>query len=363
MMIGARLRDRFVIERALGGGAGRLRWAARDDRGGAEVEVWTATAVRDAAPWIAAMAKARAVPGLRRVVEHGHDHGAAWIAYAAARPGPQVDATRPMPLEHVVGWARAVMAGLAAAHRAGWVHGGLIVDDVAVAGADVRLGGVGLWSGLAPAALIAAWGDDAWQLAPEVRGGAAATEASDAWAMAFAAARLGFGDHRDRAALIARARDRGAAMAELIDAALAEDAAQRPTIAAFVDGLVTIARAEPDSPVADDETEIGPAPTAPPAAKLVAVSLRAPDPERPPAPPPPMRVAPPPIVPRVQLRSISEALPPAFSTREGALGYLAPPASRREPRPIEPARRLLVIVATAAIVVLIAVIAIVALAR
>lgn len=386
-MIGARLRERFVIERGLGEGAGRARWAARDERGRSEIEVWTVGGVVDPGAWLTAVGKARLVPGQRRVIEHGCQGDVGWIAYTAAPPGPRVEAERPMALEHVIGWARAVTAAMEAAARAGLVHGGFVVDDVAAVGADLKIGGLGLWSALDAAALVSAWGADAWQLAPEVRAGRARTAATDAWSMALGAARLAFGDHGDAEALVARARAAGPNLGELFEAALSDDPARRPTAGGFVEVLVRIARlganptptptpspnpnpkavgavADPDS-----ETAIGPPPSAPAPAppRLIAIShsgeLQRPrTAQRPAIPEAP---APEPPRPRVQLKPISEAMPPAFSTREGALGYLAPPAPRRAPTEVTaaPSRRLLVIVGSAAVVVLIAAGLIAALAR
>ena len=50
----------------------------------------------------------------------------------------------------------------------------------------------------------------------------------------------------------------------------------------------------------------------------------------------------------MQLRPISEALPPTFSTKAGALGYLAPPAAPRATM-ARPSRRPLLIGAAIAL--------------
>jgi|GEM_PF-5349071 len=368
MEVGDRLRDRFVVERALEARAGRGRWTARDERGAGEVELWT-LAVGDPIGWLAAMAKARGVPGVRRVLEHGCDGHTAWVAYAAAQPGPRVGA--PMPFEHVVGWVRAVAAGLEAAQRAGWIHGALVVDDVVRVGAELRVGGVGVWTGLDRAA----WGDERWQLAPEVRTGGASTAATDVWSMALGAARLAFGDHGAHEALVARAKERGAGIGALVEAALADEPAGRPTVSGFVEALVGIAR-EPQRVEAIEATDsveptmveeldavtvVRSAPSAP--VRMVAVSARAEPPKAARLQAVSMAA---PAKPRVTIRPISEAMPTAFSTREGALGYLAPPAPPRVavgPRPLRSAMATRLGVAAVAIAAVLALALVVALLR
>lgn len=364
MRIGARVRDRFAVDEALAPLPGRTRWGGMDVTTGEEIELWCLSPAvvppRQHAAWLHTMAAARAAAGARRALDCGSDGVIAWIAYAGAGSGPRVAAAAPMPLEHVIGWMRAVAPGLAAAHRTGWVHGAFSEEDVAVVGAEVRIGGVGVWSHLPAGVLAAAWGGDAWQLAPEVRAGAAPTAASDAWAMAFIAARLLAGDHRDRASVIAAQPSDD--LRALFDRALADDPARRIGTGGLIEALLAIARApiaalapvagavsEPPSgsgsiPVPDGlSTSSG---------KLVAVSMRPADEPRKTAR---LEVPPPdatPAVPKARLRPIEEALPPSFPKHEGGLGYIAPPVARRPPPAPSPRRNVIVALAIALVVVI-----------
>ncbi|HVV84758.1 MAG TPA: hypothetical protein VHE35_16950, partial [Kofleriaceae bacterium] len=200
--IGARWGERFDIVEARDGGPGRMTYLARDRALGAEVELWwilPGVHRDEAAEAIVAHAGAlRGLvhPSVRQVVDAGFAEGTTWVAYGPAAPGVQPREKSPLPMPAVAAWARAVAAGLGAAHQVGWFHGRLVPADVVLVDGQVRVGGLALWMMAEPVS-IAAWSAYAAYLAPEVAAGwNHVGPAADAWGLAAAVAALGAGTDR-----------------------------------------------------------------------------------------------------------------------------------------------------------------------
>jgi hypothetical protein len=152
--------------------ADRGRWIAIDRDRDRTVELAFAAGGRVAA---ARAAIAVEHPHVRRVVDAGEHDGELVVAYETA-PGPTARAWRasaPRSRDEVLAVWRKAIAGAAALHRAGVVHGGPTADDVIVGEAGaVVLGGIG--AGAAPAS---------GHVAPERLHGAPPSRAADQLAL------------------------------------------------------------------------------------------------------------------------------------------------------------------------------------
>ncbi len=153
---------------------------------------------------------------LRRMFEAGEDGAGLW-ATAQLDGGaalPRAGEGPPLSAADLHALAAPIVAGLEAAHRAGQVHGRLVPEDLVRVASVTKVGGVGLFRDVDPAAARACW--QGWQryLAPEVVAGKLPTPASDVWSLAVMLAELGGGAPAARAAealAAVRVIDRGLA--------------------------------------------------------------------------------------------------------------------------------------------------------
>jgi hypothetical protein len=206
---------------------------AHDTARGVDVALWVPRAplfpdpaARDRLGRAAVAARGVIHAGLRRLFESGTEP-APWVTYQ-----PAERAIEP-PDDHAGAWLQLVADGLAALHRAGLVHGGVLDHDVVVVDGAVRIGGGGIWQAADPAGIAAAW--DPGLVAPERRDGSPATPSTDGWALAALAVRWIAGPCDDPLIELDR---RHPQLAAVIGPMLADDPALRPKdLHAFADAI------------------------------------------------------------------------------------------------------------------------------
>ncbi len=147
-------------------------------------------------------------------------------------PGKTLASTldaEPRPLSDALAIIAPLAEGLASAHDAGLVHGGIVAELVTVAPGGAVLRGVGLASLIAPSSRDAATG----AVAPERLAGAGPTAKSDAYALAALLYRLVTGRHPTGAVVRPSALSLDARLDELFAQGLHPDAVSRLDVSAL----------------------------------------------------------------------------------------------------------------------------------
>ncbi len=328
--VGALWGERFVLREVLAGGPGRVTYLARDRAFGIDVELWWLLPgihrdeAADALVAGAATLRSLVHPAVRALLDAGFDEGTTWATYAVASPGLVPRVASPLPIPAAAAWARAVAAGLAAAHQVGWYHGRLVPEDAVLVEGSVRVGGLALWMMAEPVS-VAAWQSHAAYLAPEVQAGWTTGPPADVWGLAAAVAALAAGTDRaidERELLVARAPRLAAALA----GALVPDTGARIDLTELL-RRIDIAASGPGASVPVPSRPIVLPPPPPPA-----VSLLAPI-EPLPRVPTPVPMAPAPE--GMTYRALSELSPATVAP--GEIGFVAPPRELTPPR--RPRRR------------------------
>ena len=188
-LVGARLAGRFDVRERVRELPGYVELRALDIEADTEVALWCiepglhGMVARDTLHGEIDRLRALKHKGLRRLLAIGDDGPSMWIVYPLAQPGPEPRAGAVMPTDQVVAWVKAVAAALDVAHVAGWSHGRLVPNDVALLRGNLVVGGVGLWHDVEPGPAAAAWRHLEQFIAPEVRECAPTTPAADAWSL------------------------------------------------------------------------------------------------------------------------------------------------------------------------------------
>ncbi|MCB9575378.1 MAG: hypothetical protein H6709_25155, partial [Kofleriaceae bacterium] len=269
--VGSVLGDRYVVLAPVAEAPGHVEVRALDREVEVEVALWWLRPELfpdrdrvDAVLGLGVELRAIQHPAVRKCFGAGVGAGGLWTTWQlATAPAPQpAGPGQPVPLAQVAAWFDAVGAALAALHGHGLVHGGLWPGAVVRVGDSLKLGGAGLWRDAEPHAITRAWRDRARYVPPEVRRGAAATEACDVWAAAAIGLELiaGFATGGDPTRAVAQ---RHPQLAALLVGAMSPDPARRPDPTTLAEMVRTAART-PYRDVAPSPA--GPAPARPVAA-------------------------------------------------------------------------------------------------
>lgn len=326
--VGSLWAGRFELRERREGGPGRITYLALDRAFGVEVELWWILPgvhrdqAADALVAGAGTLRALAHPCVRSLLDCGFDEGTTWASYAVAAPGVQPREKSPMPSPAVAAWARAVAAGLAAAHQLGWFHGRLVPADVVLVQGAARVGGIALWMMAEPVS-VAAWSAEQAYLAPEVIAGWRAGASADVWGLAAAVAALAAGGPQviDQRGPLEQGAPR---LAAALAGALVPDPTGRIGLGELVARIDAAVAAGPEAIVPRSRTMApglsGPALPLPPRLST-AVPAVAPPPVL--AAPPPIMTAPPPL-PRTA--TAVPGLPLAVGPAQAGPGWAPPQA-------------------------------------
>lgn len=344
-LVGARLAGRFDVRARVRELPGYVELRALDTESDTEVALWCiepglhGMVARDTLHGEIERLRGLKHKGLRRLLAIGDDGPSMWIVYPLAQPGPEPRAGAVMPTDQVVAWVKAVAAGLDAAHVEGFSHGRLVPNDVSLLRGNLVVGGVGLWHDVEPGPAAAAWRQLEQFIAPEVRDGAPPTSAADAWSLAMCAASFLIGapdGGRDPETAVA---ERHPALARALAAGWVRDVERRCSVRDLALRIADAAK-QPAAPASATGTLHGvrtsgqmqaqAVPNVADAAssgKLRVVSMR-PGGERAPTPDPDGDADD--TARRAKIRPIAETVGRRFSTKAGALGYMAPPRAGTE---------------------------------
>src|SRR5262245_2102525 len=238
---GIQVADRFEVRRLEREAPAYQAARAFDHETQAEVSLWVvrpellaSQAARERFVEDAQRARAFFHLHVRRVLAGGDDPRGAWVALpvlAGDSLAERIRRSQAMPEAELVKLVRALGDGLDAASQIQLVHGRLLPADVRIA--DVpKIGGVGIWAALDPAAARAAFRAEIRYIAPEVRAGQPATSRSDVYSAAVILGELALGSFLDGSmvhdALRERLRRDRPALVKVLGAALAQEPAARP---------------------------------------------------------------------------------------------------------------------------------------
>jgi hypothetical protein len=210
-------------------------------------------------------------PNLRRLFDAGRIEDAVYITgqlsstesllvrLQGQEPGGELDVMR---------YAEAMCGALDAAHALGHCHGLLVPGEVVHVAGQVKIGGVGLWQHGSPDRAVAALAADSTRyIAPEVRGGAMPTPASDWYSVAAILTELAAGVCNPE---LGRAREvlqqRNPDLWTVLENALADDPAERPASGGeflqairevYVDAKVPTTQRPAENPPPDADLSFG----------------------------------------------------------------------------------------------------------